>query len=402
MFDDNLTTTQAASSLLPVAPEERIDSLDVMRGAAMSGVLVAYTVWNLGGPPSDTYSTADQIIEFVLTILIDSKAYTLLAFLFGVGFSIQLRRAEDREIDLVPLYRRRLFALMLIGVAHAVLLRNGDILVPYAAMGFMLLLFRKASDGALLTAAIVSTSVPFIARWIWELSGMPFPLRPETEGMGHLAANFEWIKYWYATAITSWPHSLPMFFAGLYVGRWRILENISAHKKGLRRVLVAGLVLGAGMFAGRLAIMRLTVESNGPTAFVNVALTYLWNVHAWGLAAFYGSTWLLLLQRRSWQKLMSPLAAVGRMALTNYLLQAIIIVPICIAFGLYDNVKPGFGLMLALLVFLVQVPASVLWLRHFRFGPAEWLWRSLTYKTLQPMRLVIESAPSGTALHAME
>jgi uncharacterized protein len=119
-----------------------------------------------------------------------------------------------------------------------------------------------------------------------------------------------------------------------------------------------------------------------------LTLGLLWSVHAWGLATFYASFLLLLLQRRSWQRWLAPLGAVGRMALTNYLLQAVIIVPVCIGFNLFGRVTPGLGVMLALAVWSAQVPASVWWLRRFSFGPAEWLWRSLTYGSLQPMRIV--------------
>ena len=289
---------------------------------------------------------------------------------------------------------------MLIGIVHSLLLRNGDILVPYATVGFVLLLFRNASNHSLVGGAILGSALPFIARWLWVLSGVPYPARPETAGMGHLVANFEWAKYSYATAITLWPEILPMFLAGLYAGRKRIVENINAHKKLLRRALIAGLVVGAGVFVGRLVAISMIEWPESPTHPVRVLLRFSWNVHAWGFATFYGASMLLLLRRPSIRKISAPLAAVGRMSLTNYLLQSMIIVPICIAFGLYDRVTPSFGLLLAGVVALVQIPASVLWLRHFRFGPAEWLWRSISYKRLQPMRLEAAGTLSQPALSA--
>ncbi|MGH9841827.1 MAG: heparan-alpha-glucosaminide N-acetyltransferase domain-containing protein, partial [Blastocatellia bacterium] len=115
--------------LQPVPPSERIHALDVVRGFALFGVLLAYTLWNLGSPPESTYSQADRILNGVLSALVDTKFYTLFAFLFGLGFSIQLTRAEVRGASIVPVYCRRLLALLLIGLAHALLFRNGDILV---------------------------------------------------------------------------------------------------------------------------------------------------------------------------------------------------------------------------------------------------------------------------------
>jgi uncharacterized protein len=82
------------------------------------------------------------------------------------------------------------------------------------------------------------------------------------------------------------------------------------------------------------------------------------------------------------------------MALTNYLLQAVLIVPACIVFGLYDRVTPTLGVLLALAVAASQTPASVWWLGRFRFGPVEWIWRSLTYGGAQPMRIARGPEPA--------
>jgi uncharacterized protein len=356
---------------------------------AILGVLVAYTVWNLGGPPLDTYSTAEKLLNFVLATLVDTKAYTLLAFLFGLGFAIQLARAKE---DIIPLFIRRLIALMAIGIIHSLLLRNGDILVPYATMGFVLLLFRNASGSVLLTGAFAFAALPFIARSLWELSGVPFPTRPETGGMSHIGANLAWAKYWYSTAITLWPEIVPMFLFGFYLGRKRVMENLSAHRRTLLRIMIAGLVGGVIVYIGRLVIIGSTESPASAVHPLNILLRFSWNVHAWGFAAFYAAGILLLMQGARMQVLSKPLAAVGKMSLTNYLLQSLIIVPVCIAFDLFDKVTPGFGLLLALGVALFQIPMNVLWLRRFRFGPAEWLCRSIAYKRFQPMRREIPAS----------
>src|SRR5215510_9267895 len=94
----------------PVSPNERIPALDVVRGFALFGVLLAYTLWNLGTPPEHTYGNADRVLNWALTALVDMKFYTLFAFLFGLGFSIQLTRADDRGVGIVTVYCRRLLA----------------------------------------------------------------------------------------------------------------------------------------------------------------------------------------------------------------------------------------------------------------------------------------------------
>ena len=382
--------------LQPVPPSERILALDVVRGFALFGVLLAYALWNLGVPPEQTYSQVDRILEWTLTALVDSKAYTLFAFLFGLGFSIQLTRAEARGATIVPTYCRRLLALLLIGLAHALLLRNGDILVPYSVMGFFLLLFRNASNKTLAVGAIIGLIYPYLARGAWDLTGIPFPKRPEMEGASYLAENFAWARYWYSTAITSWPASLPMFLFGLYMGRRRLFEKMAVHRKRLWRALIVGLGIGVIAYIGRGPLLAMVANPRHSLA-LDLTFGLLCSAHAWGLAAFYASSLFLLLQRRSWQRRLAPLGAVGRMALTNYLLQAAIIVPVCIGFNLFGRVTPSIGVLLALGVWSAQVPASVWWLRRFRFGPAEWLWRSLTYGRFQPMRMNVFSASSSGA-----
>jgi len=389
MKDNNSYILNATSAMQPVSQNERILALDVMRGFALIGVLLAYALWNLGNPPEESYSQINVVLNTVLTALVDTKAYTLFAFLFGLGFSIQLQRAETRGLSIVPVYCRRLFGLLLIGLAHALLLRNGDILVPYAVMGLFLLVFRRASNNTLLLAGIIGVLYPYFARSAWDLTGIPFPQRPEIEGASYLAENFAWVRYWYSTAITSWPASLPMFFFGLYMGRRHFFENIGVHAKKLGRVLVAGLGISALAYALRMLLLMRWINSSaefGP----RLSLGLLWSIHAWGLAAFYASALLLLLESRRSKQWLAPLTAVERMALTNYLSQALIIVPLCIELNLFGRVTPSLGLLLALAVWSIQVPASVWWLKHFRFGPAEWLWRSLTYGRLQSMQAARE------------
>src|SRR5215203_2683574 len=335
-----LTELTTADEMQPVPVTERIFALDVLRGFAILGVLVAYTLWSFGGPSSEAYGTADTVIEFVLGIMVDSKAYTLLAFLFGLGFAIQMTRADSRGENVIPLYCRRLLALAVIGVAHALLLRDGDILVPYATMGFVLLIFRNASNRTLLIGVVIGAVFQYAAHALWEFSGVPFPPRPNTVVMGHLASNIEWTTYWYTTAITHWPGALPMFLAGLYVGKRRLLDIPAGHRRGLLQILIAGLCVGAAAYYGRsLMIGMMNYHPNGGS-LADISIKLLWAVHAWGVAAFYAAAVLLLLKGPGFRKFSAPFAAVGRMSLTNYLLQSILIVPICIVFDLFDKVTP--------------------------------------------------------------
>ena len=379
------TPGERAPALEPVRPVERIAELDVVRGFALFGVLLAYTVWNLGQPPEETWSATDHVANRMMLIAVDSKAFSLFTFLFGLGFAIQLSRAAARGASVAPVFRRRLIALLGIGLAHALLLRNGDVLVPYAVLGFALLAALNASGRTLVLLAAASFLYPYLARPAWQALGLSFVERPDTEGMGHLASNLLWLRYWYANAAFEWPGMLPLFFLGLYFGRRPLRDSLGRPARDLGRILAAGVAISALSFAAR---AWLAEQWAGSSLLVGrrIALGFLWNAHAWSLAAAYAVTLVLVARTPSGIRVLAPLGAVGRMALTNYLLQAALIVPVCIAFDLYDRVSPALGVLLALAVAAIQVPASVWWLGRFRFGPAEWIWRSLTYGRAQPMR----------------
>lgn len=373
-------------TLEPVLPGERLVELDVIRGFALFGVLLAYTVWNLGAPPEETWSAVDRLWHRVLGLAVDSKAFSLFTFLFGLGFSIQLSRARARGASVVTVYSRRLIALLGIGLLHAIFLRNGDVLVPYALLGFALLAARNASSRTLALLAIASFLYPYIARAAGEAAGFPFVERPETEGMGHFEANLLWLRYWYANAIFEWPGMLPLFFLGLHFGRRPLRDSLGRPARELRRILVAGLSITALAFTARELWMAKWSGPSWPLAR-QMTLGFLWTAHAWSLAAVYAVSLVFLYRRPSGRRVLAPLGDVGRMALTNYIVQALLIVPACIAFDLYDRVAPTLGVLLALAVAAVQVPLSAWWLRRFRFGPVEWIWRSLTYGRPQPMRI---------------
>src|SRR5262245_2230291 len=115
-----------------------------MRGLAILGVLVAYTVWSLGNPLEETWTRADHAVEWLMGLFVDNKFLSMFAFLFGVGVTQQWRRWEEAGADPVRLHLRRMAFLLAVGILHATLIRNGDILAPYAILGLTLLLFRRA------------------------------------------------------------------------------------------------------------------------------------------------------------------------------------------------------------------------------------------------------------------
>lgn len=365
----------AAAAPAPTAPGERIVALDVIRGFAMFGVLVAYCVWSLGTLPEESFSRLDRALGDALGFLVDQKFYTLLAFLFGLGFQLQLSRSSAGDAAAARLYRRRLLVLAGFGLVHALLLRNGDILLPYAVAGLLLVPFRQASGRVLLGAALLIQLWPVAALWLWQASGVPLPDRPDTAGLGWFDSNLAWLGYWYATAPLSWPLNLSLFLIGFHAGRQGWVARIAADRRLALRLFAAGLAGGILFYWARLRLPAAAL----PVGAEREAARLLFTFHAWSLAAAYAALLLLALRTARGGRLLQPLAAIGRTALTNYLLQAGVIVPLCVAFGWFDRFTPSSALLLALGFFALQVPFSLLWLRRFDFGPAEWLWRLLTY-----------------------
>jgi len=403
----------AARPVGPVEAAERIQTVDILRGFAILGIFVV----NMGAfsapfmlvfvEPDHWTAWYDRVAQILVAWLATGKFYTLFSFLFGLGLSIQMTRVESRGGRFVPLYVRRLLALLLIGLVHAFLIWMGDILVSYALLGFILLLFRRRSETTLKAWFIACFLLPLVLMTIgaaWGQFGSG-ESRPE-EQMARMsetvddsmrvyaAGTFREIMERRALDAADILGFLPiyggqilaLFLAGLWAGRRRLCEQIPEHVPLLRRArnwaLPVGLAL-SGVFA-------LTYESTNPLApdFRGLGIQVCNAIGATSLSLAYACGIALLVQREEWRRRLGPIAAVGRTALSNYLLQSIVSTLIFYSYGLglYGKVGPAAGLLLVAAVYAIQIPLSNWWLGRFRFGPAEWLWRSLTYARVQPMR----------------
>lgn len=245
-----------------------------------------------------------------------------------------------------------------------------------------------ATARAVLASALLLLLWPSVAQALWQVSGAPLPERPDTTGMALLPSNIAWLRYWYASAPIHWPLNLALMLLGMLAGRRHTLLTIGRDRALAWRVVAAGLA-GAVLF--RIA-WGMAGEAALPALARQEAARLLYTGHAWSLAAAYAALLLLALRTRTGTRLLQPLAAVGRMALTNYLVQAILIIPLCVAFDLFDRFTPSGALALALGLFALQLPFSVFWLRRFDFGPAEWLWRLATYGKAPVARAAAEAS----------
>jgi len=397
--------------LTPVAPDERIHALDLLRGWAMFGVLWS----NL----NDHFGTIDPVTAFDRGLawaqgwLVEGRFYTLLCLLFGVGFGIQLLRATERGVDIKTVYYRRSFVLLLIGAVHGYLIWDGDILAMYALVAFALVMFRTANTRRILIVAILLWFfAPEIVNRAVRLAGMNFfnqSIHNQSTDwvLAHgswlqiepirIAKNLEWLGRW---GLRFYFVILAMFLMGLWAIKSGYLRRVIEDPSTTRRLLLGAVIAATIGYLSNAYFAKLWPPLKvPPTGFTD---PYFWyprqfvrSVFSWfteGTAIAYAAILLLLWQRPRIARLLRPLAATGRMALTTYLCQSVVCTLLFYGYGLgwYGSVSFTGMFLITLVLFGCQMAASSWWLKRFRFGPVEWFWRRITYGRLPRMRLVDE------------
>ncbi|WP_420976521.1 DUF418 domain-containing protein [Bacillus vallismortis] len=395
------------SSLHPISANERIGVLDVLRGIAIFGILFV-NLAHFSYPDmylsmlgkenffTEKWSKADFAVADILTFFIQTKCILLFSFLFGFGMVVMRERTESKGKRFVPLYARRLTALLFFGTIHAFLIWDGDILMEYALLGFVLLLFRKATPKTLMIWAVslyLLFTVPFILASFYQSNGQEgaevavhqAQQALHVYGSGSLKEiaeqrirdrlvymsssgmlTFNPISFFFASI----PY-FSMFLLGAAAAKSRYLHEPRKHCKGLERVWMAGLVIGISAHV----VYSLTDRE----VFLLIGAPFL--------MFFYVTTVIYLYHKTRVKAVLQSFSAVGRMAFTNYLMQSIVCTWIFYHYGLglYGKVYPAAGVFMTITVCAVQMVFSHLWLRLFKMGPFEWLWRSAAYLAWQPM-----------------
>jgi uncharacterized protein len=403
-------TTQGAAAR-PVASTERIPLLDVLRGFAVLGILLV----NFAGDSGTAHPRADAAVQWILLNAVEGSFYPLFSFLFGLGFGIQLLRAEARGTNAAHIHLRRMLVLFIIGSLHGLLIYEGDILRPYATFGLPLILFGRLPSRALLAVICLLAAVQLAGEPVrdairtWRI-GDP-QMESLRQGARMESAEIEnnlrsGVTTYAAARAMSWTrysrdiHGLQevervvlnneiflLFIIGLFVAKRRVFETAAAHRRGfllLAAVSVLTIVGSHGYTVmnldwGRVASsLKWFASTKGPT-FLYIALIAL-----------------LCTSVPRAARVLRVFAAPGRMALTSYLTQTIVLT---LTFAPYGLGLPKFGIAAQALFclaffFVLQVPVAHWWLRRYQFGPAEWLWRSVTYGRVQPLRI---AAPIGIA-----
>ncbi|MDO6449279.1 DUF418 domain-containing protein [Oceanobacillus sp. FSL W7-1304] len=382
----------------PTKEKNRLAAIDAARGFAIFGIFIVnigafsapYFIY--GGATAVWNSTADRYTQALIDMFFQASFYTLFSLLFGFGIQLLKDRLVERNIRVSRFLAKRLTILVGFGVIHAFAIWHGDILLSYGLIGLLLLLFLKASNTSLLAwgAALLGGSVGLLSLAL-------YGTRSALGGSNQLAITQAITSYQSESLITIWEQNyndwmnsnggigffflimvlLPLFLFGMYIARKRWLHEPEKHKTILRKLWLVSLIGFIGLKIGPYLV-------GNP-----LWISYLQdNVGGTFSAIFYIISITFIAQRKIGQKIIQPFAAVGRMALTNYLMQSIIcfILFYGIGFGLYGSIRPLAGVGMVLVVFIGQIFLSNWWLRRFRFGPFEWLWRSLTYGKRQPLR----------------
>jgi uncharacterized protein len=396
----------------PVQPAERISEIDIVRGIALFGILMVNMSFfkapvMMDRLPSYYNPGLEQFCAWFIQLFFTGKFYAIFSFLFGLGFYLFMERTLAKGLTLMPLYRRRLLILLAFGAVHLFLLWSGDILFTYALVGFILLGFRQKTlqslkrwiIGLFITTLFLQGIFGLVqglgkvfsgdqySRMMAEIIGdsiVVYTGGSFSELVAYRLVNE--IPYILISLIVWIPAVLAFFLCGFYAGKLGVFKDLVGNAPLFRKICLIGFPLGAlGL------ILYVLVETGlWPVGLAaKQALLSMSNYFA-SLFIFpaYVSMILLALQTQTCKKLLVPVAAAGRMALTNYLSQTLILITLFYGFGFgyFNQVSLAQGILITFVLYLIQVVWSNLWFKKFKYGPLEWFWRGLTYKKFEPFR----------------
>jgi uncharacterized protein len=380
------------TALQPLSQSNRDTSLDMLRGFALAGVLLTFCAGDVGSSAAHTNTFLDEAVKWTKYLLIENRMYTTLIIIFGIGFHVQLEKAKQKGVSIVPVFTRRLIGLLLIGFVHAILLSTRDILMFYGIAGILLLLARRATNRQLLLmmAIIFFVIAPIVARLQGE-GFKAFSLVQPNNYPDHLKHNWQFFTLYHRIYFIYGEMTFH-FMLGVFIGRIGLLQKIQSDKKFRIRILLvsflgAAILIPVCYFWLDNAFGNFITRLNSWQRFLAVTLLRIvWMDLMFACVALYAVTLISLWCSPKGRKWISPLAPFGQMALSNYLIQSIILVPYLLAFDKYNNMPPFNGFVLFLIVLALQLIFSSWWMNRYLMGPFEWLLRSLTYWRWQPLK----------------
>lgn len=386
----------------------RIKVLDVLRGFALGGILIINAMSILavkGSTPAFTIEipTAERILQDSILFFVESKFFTLFSLLFGIGFAIQIQSATRQGAKFIPRISRRMAALLIFGLAHILLLWDGDILVIYSVTGTLLIFFRNVRLPAMKRWIVGLLAIPALIVFVIFVATLVLRLSPssaeslrssdlsiaqsfaDTSATQRLldAGFLEGVHERIATylnllplLLSRIPTVLAMFLLGLYLGRGAFMQDLENRKGSLRKIRNRSLALGFGLM-----LLIVLATKYLPTTSSLIAIIEDQYLAGPILCLGYASTLTLEYLKNPNRKIFSGFAIVGRMALTNYILQSLMLAALSYGwgFGLALQLNGFQVLLISIFLYFAQILFSYQWLRRFNFGPLEWIWRCVTY-----------------------
>jgi len=406
---------------MPVSAGERLHAVDMLRGFALIGVLLVNTqmyndtMMGFSAAPLSYTGAANQVAALLIQIFATGKFYTLFSILFGLGFYLFTERLTQKGLPAVSLFRRRLFLLLLIGLFHFTLFWYGDILMSYAFTGFILMAFRKKTPEQLKKWVIVLLCLSTLV-----MGGLMALQAVSLESLAPQQATYYEAQV--QQAVTQYregsylatigyrltselplvllstlfivPKLLALFLAGLYAGKTCLFQKLHdaccqngtsdrSESKELQE-RVRRIWRNSGLIGWSLTAVYVVVDLQlipGAGLAARLAAEWAREISTVALCLFYITSLLQLWQRPRWQQRLGGFQAMGRLALTHYLTQSVILSLVFYGHGLgmIQRLPLWQGVILSLVVYSLQMVVSSHYLNHFRHGPAEFLWRKGTY-----------------------
>ena len=406
----------------------RITVIDALRGFSLLGVILVhfqqhYSVHSMGPFNEHTPILAqfnDAVFWFVQNVLM-GRFINIFAFLFGMSFFIQMDRAAKKGIDFRGRFLWRMVILFAIGIIGSAFY-SGDILSLYAIYGVVLLLINPLKNWMLTAlAAIILLGAPKLTTFAYDKITAPpaveqvveAPERPRMpENMGErppfvpekitftksvennlTRGAMEKINYQFQATNRGYI-TLAIFILGLIVGRLRFFETAHLHMR--RNLILFALFIAGNLIFGWLANIvapgmdpSMWFLRSGPPTLQTIIGTALFDVELVFSSASLLMAFVILYNIPAIGKVLDVLAPYGRMGLTNYVSQSIIGACLFAMWGLGSTFGAwGYAelMIVGLGLYISQIIISTIWLRYFKYGPLEWLWRSATYLKWQPFK----------------
>ncbi|GMN05265.1 DUF418 domain-containing protein [Croceitalea sp. MTPC5] len=394
---------------------QRIEIIDALRGFALAGIVFCHMLENFVASPlpisvmeSMNPSILDQVANGFVSFLFRGKFFALFSFLFGLSFYIQMDNGSKRGTNFSGRFLWRLILLFAIGFIHSMFYR-GDILTLYAFLGVFLIPFHKINSKWILgLAAILFLGLGrFIVFYFTNGEGllMKEELTPEspmiaayfdvlrhgsiTEVFASNAIEGNLSKFEFQFGIFSRGYlTFGFFLLGLYIGRMEFFKNHFTEKKFIKHLWIGALILlGISVVAmiATFAAMGPNVQFKSWTAMLGLTFFDLMNV---AMTVLIVAVFVILYQKNKPQKFLQRFIGYGKMALTNYVFQSILGTFIFFGWGLgyLTKIPNTYVFLMSIIVIALQMWLSNIWLKYFHYGPLEWIWRSLTFLKLMPLR----------------